>query len=677
MMEPKNPSLSEDQLQQAVAEDAAAQLPAATEADAESSRKRTRKKVAEPVADAGADVAPAETVEEAAAHETVDFSEEDAALAGDAPEFDLGEEHEHEKQEAEEAEAGADSQNFAGKSKRELVETMQHLLETKPVQSLRRDAEAIKIAFYKLHRAEVDQLRRASVEAGGVAEDFEAPADADEKGLKELFAEYRRRRDEFITSMEHTKEENLKIKLKIIEDLKELIDSGETINHTFNAFRDLQSRWRETGPVPLANNKDIWETYNLHVERFYNYIKINKELRDLDLKRNYEAKTALAEQAEALILEPSVVTAFHKLQKLHDQWRETGPVAAEYKETLWTRFREASARINKQHQEHFEGIKEEQKRNLDLKAELCTKAEELSAGPFTSRKEWNKASEKLIEIQKVWKTIGFAPKKENTRIYERFRKACDELFSQKRNFYQQLKSEMDINLQLKQEICDQAEALAASEDWARTSDDLIALQKRWKEIGPVPRRHSDAVWKRFRAACDAFFTRKSEHFSSVGSEHENNLKQKEALLAEIEAFDMQALTFDDIKNFQRRWSEIGFVPIKHKESVQARYKKLMDALFSAIRGKEGERRMDRFRDHVSSLRSGGGKKLRSERDRLYNKVKQLESDIAVLENNIGFFSRSKNAEAMIHEVNLKIQKAKDEMAATIEKINLIDKENNA
>ncbi len=624
--------------------------------------------------------APAESVAAADAaadmehDETVSFADEDAALAASAPELDMGEDTDEERAEAETTteETARNLEDISGLDKTRLVELFASLLESKPVQQIRREAEAIKVAFYKRHRAEYEQRRREFVEGGGSPEDFVPQPDPDEARLKELFAEYRRRRAEYLANLERSKEENLKKKLQIIEELKELVNGSETMNSTFNAFRELQQRWRDTGIVPQANVKELWETYNLHVENFYNYIKINKELRDLDLKRNYEAKVQLCEAAEALVLEPSVVAAFRKLQDLHEKWRETGPVANEYKEALWERFKEASTRINKQHQEYFEGLKEEQKRNLELKTELCVKVEELTGEILTTRREWNKASEKLIEIQKVWKTIGFAPQKDNARIYERFRNACDKFFDQKREFYEQLKSEMDTNLQLKTEICEQAESLQESEQWKKTTDELIALQKRWKEIGPVPRRYSDAIWKRFRAACDRFFERKSAHFSGVDAQHDENLQKKLALLAEMEAADINGGGFDMIKDFQRRWNEIGFVPIKQKDEVQKRYKAAVDAMFATLRGGERERNMDRFRSKVSDMKSSGDKRLRFERDRLYNKVKQLEGDIATLENNIGFFSRSKNAEAMIREVEVKIAKAKQDMADTIEKIKLID-----
>ena len=643
--------------------------PAETQADPAQPRpKRARiKPVAEPVeTEADEDEAPANV--------EVDFSDEDAALAARSAGLELDEATAEE--DAAERAAGEESSEdrFAGKSKEELVGLFARMLEEQPVQSIRRDVEALKIAFYRLRRAEVEAARRRFVEEGGAEEDFTPAVDGVETQLKELFREYRRRRDEFIANLEAEKERNLKIKLEIIEELKELVNSDETLNHTFTKFRELQQRWKETGIVPQQQVKDLWETYNLHVENFYNFIKINKELRDLDLKKNYEQKVALCEQAEALLLEPSIVEAFHKLQKLHDEWRETGPVANEYKEALWERFKAASSRINKQHQEHFEALKAEQVKNLGLKTELCVATEELAAQPLTTRKEWNRASDRLLEIQKTWKTIGFAPKKDNNRIYERFRTACDRFFEAKRQFYAGVKAEMEHNLQLKLELCEAAESLSGSEEWKKATDELIALQARWKQIGAVARRHSDAVWKRFRAACDKFFERKSAHFASVDGEHEENLRRKLALLDEMEAADVKAGGYEVIRDFQRRWGEIGFVPFKQKDAVQKRYKAAVDALFSVLRGSERDRSMDRFREKVSTLKASGDRRLRSERERLYNKVRQLEQEIALLENNIGFFAKSKNAEALVADVRAKIDRARGEMAAAIEKVKLIDRQ---
>ena len=605
----------------------------------------------------------------------VDFADEEAALAAQNAGLEIeGETAEEEAADrlAEETPDAADK--FAGKGKEELVALFARMLEEQPVQSIRRDVEALKIAFYRIRRAEVEAARRRFVEEGGAEEDFAPSVDGAEVQLKEQFKIYRQRRDAFIANLEAEKEANLKVKQTIIEELKELVNSDETLNHTFNKFRELQQRWKETGIVPQQYVKDLWETYNLHVENFYSFIKINKELRDLDLKKNYEQKIALCEQAEALILEPSVVEAFHKLQKLHDEWRETGPVANEYKEALWERFKAASSRINKQHQEHFEELKNEQVKNLGLKTELCAATEELSAQPLTTRKEWNKASDRLLEIQKTWKTIGFAPKKDNNRIYERFRTACDRFFEAKRQFYAGMKTEMEHNLQLKTEICEAAESLMNSEEWKKATDELIALQARWKQIGAVSRRHSDAIWKRFRAACDKFFERKASHFANVDGEHEENLQKKLALLAEMAEADVKAGGYEVIREFQRRWGEIGFVPIKQKDSIQKKYKAAVDELFNTLRGSERDRSMGRFREKVSSLKASGERRLRTERERLYNKVRQLEQEIALLENNIGFFAKSKNAEALVADVRAKIDRAREEMAAAVEKVKLIDKQ---
>lgn len=595
------------------------------------------------------------------------FADEEAALAADEAGLSI----EDEMPEEEEGVA-VERDTLSGLNEEELVELFARKIESEPIQLLRPTVEAIKIALYKQHRAKVDAERKAFVEAGGDEAAFTPSEDAAEQRFKELFAIYREQRDKYIAQLDADKEQNLKIKLQIIEELKELVNSDETMNTTFARFRELQQQWKDTGLVPQQNVKDLWETYNLHVENFYNFIKINKELRDLDLKKNYEIKLNLCEQAEALSIETQIVESFRKLQKLHDEWRETGPVAIEFKETLWERFKEASSRINKRHQEHFESLKAEQMKNLALKQELCEKTEALLSQPMLSRKDWNKASDELLEIQKVWRTIGFAPKKDNNRIYERFRTACDKFFEQKREYYSGVKDEMEQNLALKQELCELAESLAMSEDWKHATDELIALQNRWKQVGPVARRHSDVVWKRFRAACDKFFERKSVHFSAIDSEYEQNLQLKRALLEEMKGADVKEGGFEAIKEWQRRWSQIGFVPIKHKDALQKEYKSIVDAMFQTLRSSEHDRSMKRFKERVSGMK--GGNQLRSERERLYNKVRQMEQDIALLENNIGFFSKSKNSEALIADVREKIERAKREMAELVEKVHLIDAE---
>ena len=558
---------------------------------------------------------------------------------------------------------------IAGKSKAELVDMLAFLLEQDLVEDIRHYVEEIKTAFYKIHRQQVDAQREAQQ-----GEQGEVTPDADEARLKELLKVYRERRDRATAETEKVKEENYRLKLEIIEELKALVSSEETINVTFTRFRELQARWKEIGQVPQAVVNDLWETYNLHVEHFYDFVKINKELRDLDLKKNYEAKVALCEAAEALAEQTNVVEAFRKLQKLHDQWRETGPVAADQKEALWERFKAASSIINRRHQEHFESLKQEQLKNLEAKIALCEAAEALVAAAPTSHKEWNKANERLIELQAQWRTIGFAPKRDNTKIYDRFRTACDRFFELKHAVYAEVKGGIEQNLAQKVALCEAAEAIQDSEDWKGATERLLELQAEWKRVGSVARRHADAIWQRFRAACDLFFERKSAHFAGVEDQFAQNLAAKRALIEQMNSADISVGGYDMIKEFQRRWSEIGFVPIKHKDEIQKLYKQAVDRLFAVVRGADREQNLNRFKERVNSLKQNGDRRLRSEREKLYNRVRQLEQQVATLENNIGFFSKSKGAEALIAEVEEKIAKTKREIADTIAKIRLIDGE---
>lgn len=602
----------------------------------------------------------------------VDFSDEDAIMDAENSDMDLGTESDEEQSVTAQS---ITSEDISGKTREELVALFEEFLATKPITAFRKDAELIKVAFYKAQRAAVELQKKAFIDAGGVAEEFVQPTDGLETRLKELFAEYRTKRNNLLQKIESENENNLKIKLQIIEELKELINSSETINQTFATFRDLQNRWKESGIVPKANIKDLWETYHLHVENFYNFVKINKELRDLDLKKNYETKVVICEEAESLLMEESIVISFGKLQKLHDRWREAGPVSPEFKDQLWERFKEVSSKINKKHQDHFDQIKQEQSTNLALKTELCEKCEALISSEYTSRKEWDEASKSLVEIQKVWKTIGFAPKRDNTKIYSRFRTACDNFFEKKREFFLSAKSEMENNLQHKIALCVQAEAIAQSNDWKKGSADLITLQKEWKEVGVVSRKHSDAVWKRFRAACDTFFERKSSHYVDIDGKYEANLTAKRAIIAEIKTYEAPTTDegFTALKEFQRRWMEIGFVPMKEKESIQKEYRTLIDTKFDALRGTDTKRKIDRYKERVSNIKSSGNnRRVEGEREHLMTKIKNLESDITLWENNIGFFSSSKNSQKLVADVNSKIERAKSDIMILQEKLNIID-----
>ena len=556
---------------------------------------------------------------------------------------------------------------LAGKSKSEIVDMLALIIEQELAGDIRLQVEQLKTAFYKLHRAQIDAQLKEAAEQGVT---IEIAPDADEARLKELLKVYRDYRDKVAAENEKVKEENYANKLEIIESLKTLISSEETLNVTFNRFRELQARWKEIGQVPQSKTNDLWETYNLHIERFYDFVKINKELRDLDLKKNYQAKLDLCEAAEALAEQENIVEAFRKLQKYHDQWREIGPVATEQKEAIWERFKAASSIINRRHQEHFESLKQEQLANLERKTALCEAAELLIANAPTSHKEWNKAGESLMELQNQWRTIGFAPKKENTKIYDRFRSACDRFFELKHAFYADVKDDMERNLSLKEALCEAAELIQDSEEWKEATDKLLELQAEWKKIGTVSRRHAEAIWNRFRAACDRFFERKSEHFSSVEKQYEDNLSKKLALLEEMESAEVKS--FDAIKEYQRRWSEIGYVPIKAKDEIQKRYKQAIDKMFAVVRSSGREQSLSRFKERVNSLRQDGERRLRSEREKLYNRVRQLEQEVATLENNIGFFTKSKGAESLIADVNEKIAKTKREIADIIEKIKMID-----
>ena len=498
-----------------------------------------------------------------------------------------------------------------------------------------------------------------------------------EAEFKELYAKYKQERQDLYNEQERKKEENYAAKMLIIEELKELLGKVEDVNHTFPAFRELQNRWKSIDMVPQSKVKDLITTYQYYVEQFYDYIKINNEFRDIDFKKNLEAKTALCQRAEALDNEPNVVVAFKELQKLHDEWKELGPVAKEHREAIWERFKTITTTINKKHQHFFEQLKEDQKNNLEAKTLLCEKAEEIANARPADSSEWNILSKKMDGLQAEWKNIGFASKKDNQKIYDRFRSACDTFYNSKRDYYTNFKLVMQDNYSLKEQLCEKAEALMNSDDWKKATDELIALQKQWKEIGPVARKQSDLVWKRFRAACDHFFEKKSQHFEKVDEKHEGNLALKLALIEEVKAYKVGDTKDDDIKamrDFQSRWLEIGYVPIKEKERIQKEFNAVMDVHFADIRSLEGEKKLNKFRRMVAEVKnSGKGERgLKMEREKLVLKYRKIEQDIATLENNMGFFAKSKNADSMIQDIQKKITVAKEELVRIEEKIKIID-----
>ncbi|MFO7853158.1 MAG: DUF349 domain-containing protein [Bacteroidota bacterium] len=568
--------------------------------------------------------------------------------------------------------------DYTGRSKAELTETLELLIENRPFKEIVDDVDKIKTIFYKKHKAELDKKKKNFLEEGGRIEDYQPADDPLEIKMKELLARFRGKKTEYNKQLEIEKQENLKKKYEIIDKIKDLVNREESINKTFQEFRDLQAQWHSIGVVPQSSLRNLWETYNLNVEIFYDYIKINKELRDLDFKKNMEAKIELCEKAEELLLDPNPINAFRILQEYHQQWRETGPVPRESRAELWDRFKAATSMINKRHHEYFEKQKEEQKKNLEAKTALCEKVEEINKLELKSSKDWETKAREVIEIQKVWRTIGFAPKKHNNTIYQRFREACDSFFQAKRRFYAENKEQQMANLQKKTELCMQAESWQDSTEWKEATDALINLQKEWKETGSVPRKHSDKIWKRFRKACDHFFERKSEHFAEMDSSFEDNLKEKEKLIEKLENFDPGDdinAAFEKLKEIQRKWTEIGFVPYKEKDKISNRYRNALNQQFDRLKIDEEEKAILKYQTKLENIKETpkATRKLRGEREKFLNRIKQLENDIVVWENNIGFFSKSSSAESMIQEVQSKIDNAKKTIEVLEEKIRLIDR----
>ena len=536
----------------------------------------------------------------------------------------------------------------------ELVALFEELVQNEERMKMSKEAEAIKAAFYKRLLKEKSEMNLEEVEEGA-----ENPFAAVEAGFKDLYNKYRKERSEFNMQLEKEREQNLALKEAVIADLKALLEKQEDVNATFPEFREIQNRWKAVGAVPAQNFRNINETYQLYVEQFYDMVKINRELRDLDFKKNLEAKEQFCQAAEALAESENVVEAFRELQKLHDEWKEFGPVAKEYREAIWERFKAATAVINKKYQAHFEGIKEQQTENLAKKTALCEKVEEIAAREVSGSNQWNEFSKEIEDVQKEWKTIGFASKKENQKIYDRFRAACDQFYARKRDFYNEYKDSINSNLDRKIALCEAAEALKSSTEWKKATDQFISLQKQWKEIGAVPRKKSEQLWKRFRAACDEFFAERDKQ-AKPENDYYGNLKAKNRIIEEIKAYELKGDDSDiqAMHDFQNRWQEIGFVPFKEKDNVAKAYKEAIS----------------KFASSRPQRRSRGGRQL-SEKEILIQKYNNLEQDIVTYENNIGFFSMSKTSAPLIKQMEERIAQAKAELATLAEQIrNISDAE---
>ncbi|MBW6478587.1 MAG: DUF349 domain-containing protein [Bacteroidales bacterium] len=587
-----------------------------------------------------------------------------------------------EDDEDEEHESDEDlAEKYKTLSKKELVEALEALVQHDDINYIRKHIGFIKVAF-RNHIKEQSlsdyekNISKTQTDSDPGTEDLPEIVDELVVRFDKAFGIYKQKKSVYDQALEKQKHDNLKEKEAILEELRQLIESEEELKKTYDVFKELQEKWREIGPVPQSANNTLWNNYHFLVEKFFDKVKINKELRDLDLKKNLEAKTELCEKAEELLLETSVNKSFQKLQKLHEAWKETGPVPKDKKDEIWDRFKAASDALNEHRQKYYDELREDQNKNYAAKIVLCEKAEQLSELALKSPKEWQANTDKINELFKVWKTIGFAPKKVNDEVWVRFRTALDTFFKLKKEFFQTYKDEQSENYNQKVNLCLQAEALKDSEDWKRTTDELIALQQEWKKIGPVPRKFSDKIWKRFRSACDEFFHRKSEYFSNIGEKQDENYRKKKELIEKIKTYPYSKDNTDNLnilKEFQREWMEIGHVPIKQKDAIQNEFRKTINDQFDKLNISRKAKSTIGFKNKIENLKNSphADNIINKERAFLMNKINALQNDIKLWENNIGFFASSKKADVLKSEFENKIQTAKTDIAILEEKLKIL------
>ena len=564
-----------------------------------------------------------------------------------------------------------------GKSKEELASMLEELVKDPDVMKIKDQVTAIRVHFMKLNKEDMDKEMEAFLEGGGDKESYQHVQDDAEIRFNNAFGIFKSNRAKQNEILDAQKLENLAQKQAILEELKQLIASEETLKKTYDDFRALQDKWKTIGQVPATENANLWNNYHFLVEKFFDKVNINRELRDLDMKKNLDAKIELCEKAEELLDEKSMTKAFKALQKLHEDWKEIGPVPQDKKDEIWERFKAATDKINAIRREHYSKIQDEQNANLATKTALCEKAEELLSEEYGSINAWQNKSTELSDLFKVWKTVGPAAKKQNEEIWTRFKTAMDTFFAKKKEFFANLKDRQTENLERKINLCIEAEGLQESTEWKKATERFKKLQEEWKTIGPVPKRHADKIWKRFRAACDTFFGRKAEHFGGLKEEEAANLTAKQALIEEIKNFELlpsRAENMDAIKALQKRWIEIGHVPMKMKDTINSEYRKAVDALFDKMRSNQNEISTNEFKEMMEVMKDDpeGGDKVRREKTNLTNRIQKLRDEIAVLENNIGFFSNSKNSELMRAEYEKKINKAKNDLKVLEAKLKIIN-----
>lgn len=562
------------------------------------------------------------------------------------------------------------------KTQEEVVARVKELAQTDAIAE-KQELDALKQAFYKIHKANVAAARTQFIEEGGDPEAFLPAPNTLEDEFKTAMNVIKQKRAEQQAELDRKKEENLQKKQETLERIKELSTTPEEANQAYKEFKELQNQWKELQPVPAEKANELWKTYQLYVEQYYDQLKLNNEFREYDFKKNLETKTHLCEAAEKLAEEPDVISAFQQLQALHQEFKETGPVAKELREEIWTRFKAASTVVNKRHQQYFDDLKQKEEENLAHKTELCEKIEAIDPTAIRKASEWESQTQTIIELQKEWRTIGFAPQKMNVKIFERFRNACDRFFTEKAAFFKKLKEEQAQNLARKTELCEKAEALKDSTDWKATADQLMQIQKEWKTIGAVPKKYSETLWQRFISACDYFFEQKNKNQSSQRSEEKENLQKKEQIIEKLKALleseeeDRQ----DTVRELMKEWNSIGFVPFKEKDKIYKVYHETVDQLFKALNISAARKRLDHFKDNLKNNLKEGGQGLPRERERLMRAYEAKRNEIKTYENNLGFLTcSSKKGSSLLNEMNKKMEKLKDDLKLLGEKIAAIDKE---
>ncbi len=562
------------------------------------------------------------------------------------------------------------------KTKEEVLARAQEIVE-KNDGGDKQELELLKQLYYKYHKADMVAAQQAFIEAGGDPEAYQPEIDPTEEAFKTAMQQIRQRRAELQAELEQQRNDNLEKKLSVIEKIKMLATTPEEAGKSYDAFKVLQTEWKEIGPVPAEKVSEIWKNYQLYVEQFYDMLKLNIQFREYDFRKNLEAKTLLCEQAEKLAEEKDVVSAINKLQLLHQEWKEIGPVAKDLREEIWTRFKDASTIIRKRHQDFFEARKAQEEENLTKKTELCEQVEAISTEGLKTFADWDAKTQEIIGLQGVWKTIGFAPQKMNTQIFERFRAACDKFFTQKADYFKAVKEELNTNLQKKKALVEKAEELKDSTDWKATSDILIDLQKQWKTIGAVPRKVSDDLWKRFVSACDHFFEAKNEANAGQREEQQGNLEKKKSIIEQLKALadDAAEATAQKVRDLQAEWNAVGFVPIRDKDKIYKQYHEAVDKLYKQLNISHAEQRLNSFRTTLRVTAEKEGNSLSRERDRLARAYEIMKNELQTYENNIGFLTASsKKGNSLVQEIQKKVDKLKDELNLLVQKIKAVEQE---